>query len=307
MTRRFLLLAGLAAACTDPPPEADVHVTGPCEAPVPWADLPAEVEETSGVAASRAHRGVFWTHNDSGGEAVIFALDSTGAILGPIRVRNATNRDWEDIAVGPCGPGSDECLYLADTGDNLERRETIVVFRIPEPDPYGDTITASAARLEMSFPDGPNDAEALYVTAAGLHLVTKGRSRSVALYRLPLPYDAGNSVLTRVQQLAPPPTSISAQVTGAAISPDGATVVIRTYSGLRFFELDADSLRPLGETADFLGPAQPLGEGVDFIGPGRLVLTGEAGGRRPATIAMVRCDLRPRPAGATPNGADPAP
>lgn len=291
--RGALLLAALALACTDPPPEAEVHVTGPCEAPVPWADLPHEVDETSGVAASRVYRGVFWTHNDSGGDSAIFAIDSTGAILARVRVRGATNRDWEDIAAGPCEPGAAaDCLFVADLGDNLERRETVVVFRVPEPDPNSDTVTARADRLEMTFPDGPNDAEALYVTDAALQVVTKGRSRSVGLYRLPLPYDPASSVLTRVQQLAPPPTSISAQVTGAAISPDGRTVVIRTYSGLRFFEPDADSLRSVAATADFLGPAQPLGEGVDFIGAGRLVLTGEAGGRRPATIATVQCDLR---------------
>lgn len=295
MMRGSPLIALLVLACTDPSPQADAYVTGPCEPPTPWADLPAEVEETSGVAASRVHLGVFWTHNDSGGDAAIFALDSTGTILARVRVREATNRDWEDIAAAPCEPGAPaQCLYLADTGDNLEQRESVVVFRIPEPDPFSDTVTTPADRLEMSYPDGPSDAEALYITDAGLHLVTKGRSRSIGLYRLSLPYDPRNTVLTRVQQLAPPPTSMSAQVTGAAASPDGRVVVLRTYSGLRFFEPDADSLRPLGETADFLGPAQPLGEGVDFIGPGRLVLTGEAGGRRPATIAAVRCDLRPR-------------
>lgn len=300
MTRGALLLTALTIACADR--ESDVHVTGPCEAPVSWADLSQEVQETSGVAASRAHPGVFWTHNDSGGDSAIFAIDSAGAILARVRVRGATNRDWEDIAAAPCEPGTAAgCLYVADTGDNLERRENIVVFRIPEPD-LTDTVSGPADRLQMSFPDGPADAEALYVTEAGLHIVTKGRSRSIALYRLPLPYDSDNTVLVRVQQLAPPPTSISAQVTGAAASPDGRTVVIRTYSGLRFFEPDADSLRPIGEIADFLGPAQPLGEGVDFITAGRLVLTGEASGRRPATIATVQCDLQDRTPGESPGG-----
>lgn len=301
MTRGALLLTALTIACTDREP--DVHVTGPCEAPVSWADLSQEVQETSGVAASRGHRGVFWTHNDSGGDSAIFAIDSAGAILARVRVRGATNRDWEDIAAAPCEPGADAgCLYLADTGDNLERRQNIVVFRIPEPD-LTDTVSGPAERLQMSFPDGPVDAEALFVTEAGLQIVTKGRSRSIALYRLTLPYDPDNAVLVRVQQLAPPPTSISAQVTGAASSPDGRTVVIRTYSGLRFFEPDADSLRSIGEIADFLGPAQPLGEGVDFITAGRLVLTGEASGRRPATIATVRCDLQGRAPGEWPGGA----
>lgn len=293
MTRPGLLLLVLALACGDPPPEEEVHVTGPCQAPVPWADLPADVQETSGVAASRTYPGVFWTHNDSGGDSAVFALDSTGTVLARVRVRGATNRDWEDIAVGPCGPDADgECLYIGDIGDNRERRDEVVVFQVPEPDPRTDTVSGEAERLQASFPEGAIDAEALFVTDAGLHLITKGRSHSVELYVLPLPYDARNSVLRRVQQLAPPPTSISAQVTGAAATADGRTVVLRTYSGLRFFEPDGDSLRTVGEPADFLGPAQPLGEGVDFISDDRLVLTGEAGGRQPATIATVRCTPR---------------
>lgn len=291
-------LAGLAAACApDPAEDGAVHVTGACEAPTPWAELPAEVRETSGVAASSAHTGVFWTHNDSEGDSAVFALDSTGTVLGRVRVRGATNRDWEDIAVAACSPASDgDCLFIGDIGDNRERREGVVIFIVAEPDPLRDSVSVPAVRLEAAYPDGGRDAEGLYVNERGIHLVTKGRTRSVELYRLRPPFTPGNepSTLERVQELAPPPTSVSAQVTAAAASPDGRTVVIRTYSGLRFFDAAADTLRPLAQ-ADFSGPAQPLGEGVDFMADQRLVLTGEAGGRVPATIAAVRCDPRAAP------------
>lgn len=297
MSRRLLLLLAVTA-CADPAPEDEVHVTGPCEAPVPWADLADKVRETSGVAASREHPGLFWTHNDSGGDSAVFAIDSTGAVLAHVRVRGATNRDWEDIAVGPCAPGEPgQCLFVGDIGDNRERRETVVIFRIPEPDPFRDTVSATADRFEASYPDGARDAEALLVTDAGLGIITKGRSQSIELYRLTPPFRSGRTTtLERVQELAPPPSSISAQVTGAAASDDGSLIAIRTYSGLRFLVPSADSLRFIGDPADFLGPAQPLGEGIDFIGPDRLVLTGEAGGRRPATIATVRCTPHAAPA-----------
>lgn len=287
-----VLLVALVLACA---PEAAedgaVHVTGACEAPVQWAELPAEVRETSGVAASRSHPGIFWTHNDSEGDSAVFALDSTGTVVGRVRVRGATNRDWEDIAVGPCSAGSGgDCLFIGDIGDNRERRQDIVVFMVREPEPGRDTVSQPAIRVEASYPDGGQDAEALYVTDRGIHLVTKGRTRSIELFRLPPPYtDGPGRTLERLQALAPPPTSVSAQVTAAAASPDGRTVVLRTYSGLRFFEPAGDSLRRRSQ-ADFSGPAQPLGEGVDFMADGRLVLTGEAGGRVPATISAVRCD-----------------
>ena len=294
----ILLLAAVALGCA---PEAaedgEVHVTGACEAPTPWAELPAEVRETSGVAASSAHPGIFWTHNDSEGDSAVFALDSTGTVLGRVRVRGATNRDWEDIAVAPCSAASGgACLFIGDIGDNRERRDGVVIFIVPEPDPSRDSVTDAAVRLDAAYPEGGRDAEGLYVNERGVHLVTKGRTRSVELYRLRPPFTPGDEprTLERVQELAPPPTSVSAQVTAAAASPDGRTVVIRTYSGLRFFDASADTLRPLAE-AGFSGPSQPLGEGVDFMADQRLVLTGEAGGRVPATIAAVRCDPRADP------------
>lgn len=288
-----LLLVALAAACAPDAADEDVHVTGACEAPVPWAELPAEVRETSGVAASRAHPGIFWTHNDSEGDSAVFALDSTGTVIGRVRVRGATNRDWEDIAVAPCSPGSGvDCLFIGDIGDNRERRQNVVVFIVPEPEPGPDSVSRPAVRLQASYPDGGQDAEALYVTDRGIHLVSKGRTRSIELYRIPPPFTATPArVLERIQELAPPPTSVSAQVTAAAASPDGRTVVLRTYAGLRFFDAGADTLRHVAQ-ADFSSPAQPLGEGVDFMTDGRLVLTGEAGGRVPATISVVRCNPR---------------
>ena len=303
MNKTLLSAALLFAACAPEQASEQVHVTGPCEAPVAWGELPADVSETSGVAASRAHAGIFWTHNDSGGDSAVFALDSTGVVVGRVRIRGAGNRDWEDIAVAPCGPGAgDECLFIGDIGDNRERRESIVIYRVPEPDPRADTLSRPAHRLEATYPAGPRDAEGVYVTASGIHVVTKGRSQSVELYRLSPPYTSGSTrVLERLQEIAPPPTSVTAQVTAAAATRDGRTVVVRSYSGLRFFEPDADSLRTIGAPADFLGPGQPQGEGVDFIDPHRLVLTGEAGGRVPASIAAVRCDPRAAPPDSAPS------
>lgn len=290
----MLLLAALAAACAPPAEQDGTHVTGPCDPPVSWGRLPEEVRETSGVAASRAYPGAFWTHNDSGGDSAVFAIDSTGTLLGRVRLRGAGNRDWEDIAVAPCTPGgADDCLFIGDIGDNSERRERVVIYRVREPDPRTDSVSRNVERLEATYPEGARDAEALFVTDRGVHLVTKGRSQSIELFRLAPPYRPGRQVgLQRVQEIAPPPTSVSAQVTAAAASPDGRTIVIRTYAGLRFFEDDGDTLRALGSAADFAWPEQPQGEGVDFAADGRLILTGEAGGRHPATIAATVCDPR---------------
>ena len=81
-------------------------------------------------------------------------------------------------------------------------------------------------------------------------------------------------------------------VTGAAVSPDGDVLAVRTYSSLHFFRLRGDSLPspltpPEGLTIPFV---EPQGEGVAFLSPDLLVLTSERGGADHATIARLRVD-----------------
>ena len=272
-----------------------------CEPPLSQVNLPLELGETSGLASSQSHPGVFWTHNDSGGDAAVFAVDSTGSILGGAWLEGLTNRDWEDIAVGPCEPGGASCVFVADIGDNSEQHDRVAFYRFPEPDPQGDSAVAGVTTIRARYPDGPRDAEAVFVTDQGIHVVNKGRSDAIELFRLPPPYPTDSiGTFQQVQQLAPPPTSVSAQVTAAAASADGQRVVLRTYSGLRFFRSQGDTLAQWGRPAESPAPTQLQGEGVDWIDSQRLVLTSEKQGQQPPTLAVIRCDPeRPAPADTT--------
>ena len=63
----------------------------------------SSVDESSGLAASRRHRGVLWTHNDSKSPSDnrIVGIDVRRGCsrVATISVRGAENRDWEDIAI----------------------------------------------------------------------------------------------------------------------------------------------------------------------------------------------------------------
>src|SRR3989442_13746056 len=95
--------------------------------------------ESSGVAVSHTYRGVLWTHNDSGDGPYLYATDLRGTDRGALLVPGAQAIDWEDIALGPCPVSfllqAGSCLYLADTGDNLEFRPVVKVYAIQEPPP----------------------------------------------------------------------------------------------------------------------------------------------------------------------------
>ena len=93
------------------------------------------VKESSGIAASRAHPGVLWTHNDSRDDAYVYATDLAGADRGVVRIRGARAVDWEDIALGPCPTQRAACLYIADTGDNAMARKSVVIYAMTSPVP----------------------------------------------------------------------------------------------------------------------------------------------------------------------------
>src|SRR4051794_13240359 len=93
--------------------------------------------ESSGVAVSRAHPNILWTHNDSGDGPFLYATDLHGTDRGAMVVPGANAIDWEDIALGPCPVPfvlqprprvtASSCIYLADTGDNLEQRSFVTI------------------------------------------------------------------------------------------------------------------------------------------------------------------------------------
>src|SRR4051812_10257733 len=48
----------------------------------------AEIDESSGLTASRCNPNIFWTHNDSGDKAFIFAINPKGEKLATFRVKD---------------------------------------------------------------------------------------------------------------------------------------------------------------------------------------------------------------------------
>jgi hypothetical protein len=267
-----------------------------CVLAEPPVMLPHGLRESSGAVLAEGaaeDTGIFWTHNDSGWGPVLYAVARDGSIVGETRVSGARNRDWEDVEAGPCADGGGRCLYVGDIGDNAAVHSEIVLYRIPEPAP-GEARSAPAERFAAVYPGGPRDAESLFVLPDGsVYLVTKGRSEPVEVYRWPTPLEAGPVTLEPVRTLGPPPEQTGDLVTGAAASPDGAWVVIRTYSLLSFYRTDA--LLGNGDpelTVDLVPLGEPQGEAVTFARGDTVLLTSEGRGRSaPPRATRLRCEL----------------
>lgn len=261
-----------------------------CRPTGPLARL-AELSEASGIAVSRRVPGRLWVHNDSG-EPVVFALDSRGVVAGRLRVADARVEDWEAMAVAACPAGS--CLYVGDIGDNRARRKQIAVYRLPEPeDPNG---VANAEVFYASYPDGAHDAEAMLIGSDGrLHVVTKGETGPIALYRYPSDLKAGQ--MHRLERVGAPLSTkadAASRITDAAMSPDGTWAIVRTERELvvyRATDLLAGQWREARRIA--VAPLQePQGEGVAFGADNTIFVAGEGGRKGVAgTLGRFACAL----------------
>jgi hypothetical protein len=265
-----------------------------CEPAADPTILPDVVRETSGLAWSRANRSVLWTHNDSGNQPVLFAIDTTGRLVGRVPVTGASLVDWEDLAAAPCDGGN--CLYIADIGDNRRARSSVTIYVIPEPAPDAGR-TDPARAIEARYPDGAQDAEAIFVLPGGdIYLITKGRHASIALYRLTRAMQQSGAAVTleRVRELHPRPGNQRDRVTGAAASHDGKWVALRTYRTLYLYPADALTRRNDAASSRYdLTPLREIqGESVAFSEDGQLWLTTEAERKkdRPA-LRQLRCSL----------------
>ncbi|MDY0150817.1 MAG: hypothetical protein RBS43_00935 [Candidatus Cloacimonas sp.] len=189
------------------------------------------VDEASGIACSKINAGIVWTHNDSGGKPVAYALNNKGMLVASLELQGVKNRDWEDIALAVAPVNGKTYLYLADIGDNNARYKSVFVYRVEEPQlKANDSLLVSnhVETIEIQYEDGARDAEALFVepTSQDIYIISK-REEQVGLYRVAHPYSSsGINIAKRISKL--PLT----WVTAADISPNGKYLLVKTYTGV---------------------------------------------------------------------------
>mmetsp|Transcript_5139 Transcript_5139/g.13416 ORF Transcript_5139/g.13416 Transcript_5139/m.13416 type:complete len:458 (+) Transcript_5139:385-1758(+) len=100
------------------------------------------LKEASGLAVSRKHPNVFWSHNDGSPQklhAVTTNPGQEGLVVSELTLPDyikplSGDGDWEDISTGECPDGSKRlCLWIADIGDNEEKRDSYFVYAVLEP------------------------------------------------------------------------------------------------------------------------------------------------------------------------------
>ncbi|MDT3725052.1 WD40 repeat domain-containing protein [Streptomyces sp. DSM 41972] len=224
------------------------------------------ITESSGLAASRQHPGVHWTHNDSDDGPYLYAVDgSTGDTVARLTLTGiGTPRDVEAISLGPGNR-----LFVADTGDNLGGTWPYVwIYELPEPQRLQDA-TVRATQYVVKYADGPRDVEAMVVhpRTGRVYLIDKHEDGG-HLYEGPAKLSPkGDNVF---RPIAP----VELWTTDAALSPDGQDLAVRGYFGGIHYAWNGGKLERKGRLSV---PLQGQGESVTYSADGSRLLFGSEG------------------------------
>ena len=205
-----------------------------------------DITESSGLAASLCQPNVFWTHNDSGDDAFVFAMTSNGKHLGTWRVTDARNVDWEDMA-GYKAPDGTCYLYIGDIGNNKLERPELKVYRVKEPS-VSDSSAASnkknplqtepAESFGFKYSDTPHNAETLIVVpqSGDVYVLTKRLDGPSLIFKIKPQFGTAQpAIAEKVGEISLPAVP-NGLLTGGSISQDGKHVILCDYSA--GYELD---------------------------------------------------------------------
>lgn len=224
------------------------------------------ITESSGLVASRLHKDVYWTHNDSDDGPYVYAVDSaTGRTVATVTLRGVGSpRDVEAISMGPDG-----ALYVGDIGDNLDGSWPHVwIYRFPEPKRLADQ-TVTATQFTVTYDKGPRNAEAMMVDPkSGRVYIASKNEDGGGLYEGPAKLSAsGTNVFRRI-------ADIPLWITDGAFSPDGSRLVLRGYFGALMYRWSDGTARRIDQMHV---PLQRQGESVAFTPDGRSLMYGSEG------------------------------
>lgn len=256
--------------------------------------LPRVLNENSGLVALDSTS--VWIIEDGSNKDNIYKVDLQGNLLKTFEVRNAKNRDWEDLASDSQGN-----VYIADTGNNAHKREEFIIYKLPDPrKATGDKIDAEKIRFRYQVVPGhegtkeypTHDSEALFYKDGALYVITKDRGRPFTglanIYKVPAV--KGSYEAEWIGSFTPCRERGICEVTAAAISPDGNTLALLGYGKLWVFtDYTTDDFTKGTMRSINLGATTQL-ESLDFLNPNTLLLSDEKMGATGRNLYSYRLD-----------------
>ncbi len=227
--------------------------------------LDIHIQESSGLAASKAYPDHLYHINDSGSKGEFFVTNRTGQMIEKVTINGFKPMDTEDMSVGPCG--NDTCLFIADMGDNYHIRSYATIIAIREQQSFGGQANILAT-FHVKYPDKiKHNAEAMAIHPNGdLVIVSKDfndkdkMTDTAKVFHLPAAklWQDKDSTQTMqalgsidVAEILNDYTQNSL-VTSMDFSPDGSRFSLLSYSKVLEFDFDlSKGVKPDLSAADY--------------------------------------------------------
>lgn len=226
------------------------------------------VNESSGLAKLTGKQ-TFWSHNDSGGKAELYEVDSTGNYISTLNIPKARNIDWEDLASDRQGN-----IFIGDFGNNRNNRKDLTIYKLSEKEPEKVKTIQFSYEDQNAFPPPDKernfDCEAMFYHQDSLYLFSKNRGdKQVKLYVVPA---AEGTYSARLKAKI----YLKTMVTGADISPDEKKFAVLTYGKLFIFGINEGQIN-FSNPIFCLKTKRKQTEAIVFLDNDRLLLTNEQG------------------------------
>jgi len=197
-----------------------------------------ELQEASGLVASRQNPGLFWVINDSGNEAKLFLINNKAETIHTYELENCENNDWEDLAIYYDKVSGKHKLIIGDIGDNFSSREDIKIIILDEPSfvDQKDSLMNNYNIYSFNYKDGARDAETIiYDPISSKLLIISKREENVGLYEVPDNYSE-----TETKELLHIINLPFNNLTSGDITIDGNEVLLKTYDAIYFWQRNID-------------------------------------------------------------------
>jgi hypothetical protein len=258
-------------------------------------ELPKKVEETSGLIF---FDDLLWTHNDSGGEAVLYGLDTAnGQIVRKLKFPEIKNSDWEDVAL------NEEYIFIGDFGNNSGSRKDLHIHRVKRSDvPGKGDAKLETEKIQFHFEDQEDfsislkfnnfDCEAMVVGEENIYLFTKNRGdQHSRIYQLPSA--PGNHVAKLIGRF-----DSEGLITGADYLPAQQTLVLIGYTNKTwkpfvwlFYGFEQENfLSGNKRKIDLLNLLTTQVDGIAFVNPWQVMISAESS--KSFTARAFKMDLR---------------
>ncbi len=260
------------------------------------ADLPGLLKEVSGIEYS-TESNLIWSINDSRNAPEVYGFDiESQKIQRTIRLKGASNIDWEDLAFS-----EDGTLYVGDFGNNISNRTDLAIYHVPTPDSgekrrQEPLITTFAYQDQINFPpkekDKSYDVEAFIHLNESFYLFTRNRSKkydgTTKIYKITA--EEGPQEAIYVGELETCKDQSDCEITSAAIHHPTGKIALLSYNKVWIISDYQNDYFPSGKVEKIKLGHSSQKESISFKTENELYIADERTHGKGRNLYLLRLD-----------------